>query len=87
MRRINTKAELAALGSELGVRPDWHEPDEVGVTATTHGKSFDTAGFWPKDKASFTPVERYVVLKKDGKAVAAVNLALLFAWATGYGDD
>jgi hypothetical protein len=86
MRRINTRADLIALAEELGVRPDWHEPDEQDVTATTHGGSFDNAGFWPADQVKSAGVEQYVVLHKDGKPVAAVNLATLFAWATGLTD-
>lgn len=90
MKMIKTKAEWTELARELGVRPDWHEPDEQNVTATTHGKSFDNAGFWGKtyrstvDGYEFT--ERYVKIHKDGKAVAAVNLATLCAWAAGLDD-
>lgn len=88
MKHINSRADLITLAKELGVRPDWHEPDEVDVTATMHGVSFDNAGFWGReyhsgfDGKEYT--EQYVVLHKDGEAVAAVNLAILFAWATGY---
>lgn len=90
MKRIMTKAELIELAGQLGVRPNWHEPDEQEVTATTHGRTFDNAGFWGEtyrsslDGVEFT--ERYVKLYKDGKPVAAVNLATLFAWATGLED-
>ena len=89
MKRIMTKAQLVELAGELGVRPDWHEPDEQEVTATTHGRTFDNAGFWGEtrrasDGRDFT--ERYVKLYQDGKPVAAVNLATLFAWATGLED-
>lgn len=87
MKLIRTKAELVALADELGVRPDWHEPDEQNVTATTGGVTFDNAGFWDQDYRSFDGVsytERYVTLKKNGRPVARVNLATLFAWATGF---
>lgn len=83
MRRIRTQAELIDLARELGVRPDWHEPDEQGLTACTAGTSFDNAGFWPTSEADYT-VEQHVILYKNGEAVAAVNLATLFAWATGW---
>ena len=87
-RMIKTKTELRALAAELEVRPDWHEPDEQNVTATTHGRSFDNAGFWGRTHRSsydgYDFTERYVTLRKDGKAVATVNLATLFAWATGW---
>jgi hypothetical protein len=86
MQRITTKAQLVALANTLGVRPDWHEPDEQEVTALTHGTSFDNAGFWPADATRSVTVEQHVILKKDGEPVAAVNLATLFAWATGLED-
>lgn len=86
MKRITTRDELKKLADELGVRPDWHEPDEQNVTVTAKGHSFDNAGFWPEPTASGL-MERHVVIKKDGKPVAAVNLATLFAWATGYNED
>lgn len=85
MKRLTERAELVTLAEELGVRPDWHEPDEQDVTATTHGVSFDNAGFWGETyRSSFdgrSRTERYVKLYKGGKPVAAVNLATLFAWA------
>lgn len=92
MKRVTTRAELVALAEELGVRPDWHEPDEQNVTVTTHGVDFDNAGFWPAEKildphsAHITRVttERYVVICRDEAEVAAVNLATLFAWACNY---
>lgn len=51
MKRISSRAELAALARELEVRPDWHEPDEQGLTADVFGRSFDNAGSWPLDRA------------------------------------
>lgn len=86
MQRITERSELVTLAATLGVRSDWHEPDEQEVTATTHGVTFDNAGFWGKpyiasDGHEFT--EQYVTLHKDGEPVAVVNLATLFAWAAG----
>lgn len=90
MKRINTRTELTELAKELGVRPDWHEPDEqkvtAKVTAKVHGTMFDNAGFWPAGQLTSTNLEQHVIIKQDGKPVAAVNLATLFAWATGYQD-
>ena len=97
MRRILTRAELTALARELGTRPDWHEPDEQELTATVDGTVFDNAGFWPHTEHSThaTRHELYVTLWRtelvDGdshpaEALACVNLATLFAWATGYAD-
>ena len=81
LRRITTKAEIIALARELQMRSDWHEPDEVGVSAETRGTSFDNAGFWP-EYGNMSIVEQHVILKKDGEPVAAVNLATLFSWAS-----
>lgn len=97
MRKITTRAELVKLARELGVRPDWHEPDEQDLHATVVGKSFDNADFWgldPRDPKSGGPeVELHVILWhgelvdglwKKHQIVATVNLATLFAWATGH---
>lgn len=88
MQRITERADLIALAQTPRVRPDWHEPGEQEVTAT-----FDNAGFWGEPgetyKSSFDGTEfteQYVTLHKDGVPVAAVNLATLFAWATGLED-
>lgn len=87
-KRINTRAELLALKRELGVRDDWHEPDEQGVDAATYGDGFDNAGFWGADGGGYGGhQERYVTIIKDGEPIADVNLATLFAWATGYESD
>lgn len=87
MLRINTRRELVALAGELGVRPDWHEPDEQEVTVRIEGENFDNAGHWPAAQASGIPGiewsgEYCVVLIKDGVDVAVVNLASLFSMAT-----
>lgn len=83
MKRINSRAELVELTTELGLGGDWHEPDQENVTVTVKGSKFDNAGFWP-DAPTHGRTERHVILKKNGKPVAAVNLATLFAWATGF---
>lgn len=87
MKKITTRAELLALKTELGVRADWHEPDEQDVTTSVEGVSFDNSGFWPAEDRPFAApeiIEQYVVLRRAGVPVAAVNLATLFAWATGH---
>lgn len=85
MKRIITRKEFTQLASELGVRNDWHEPDEQKVTAQVYGDSFDNAGFWPMNaRLQLSLVERYVVLYRDHEPVACVNLATLCAWASGY---
>jgi len=85
LRQIHTREEFIELSKELGVRADWHEPDEQEVDVRVYGRSFDNAGFWPQQAGRPLPgeiVERYVVFLKDGKRVAAVNLATLCAWAS-----
>lgn len=85
MKRIMNRRDLVQLADELGVRPDWHEPDEQGVDVRIEGEEFDNAGPWPEESISnYTPGwkgEFCVVLRKDGQDVAAVNLASLFSMA------
>lgn len=78
-RRINSRRELADLAAELGVRPDWHEPDEQDVTARVVGASFDNAG--GRLPRGDDRGEMHVILSREGREVAAVNLATLLAWA------
>lgn len=87
MRRITTRTDLVELARTLGVRKDWHEPDEQDVNAQVWGSSFDNAGFWPLGEHTMHPesLEQHVILWQDGNDEEyAVNLATLFAWATGY---
>ncbi len=81
MKLIHTRSELQALARELGVRPDWHEPDEQDVTAVVKGRTFDNAGLWPDARPEIA--EKYVIIRQGGKDIAAANLATLFAWACG----
>lgn len=96
MKLIHTRAELVELAKELGVRKDWHEPDEQDVTAELRGTPtyFDNAmgvGEWFGHAYGEPKAELYVVLRRynstmdgPGEEIAAVNLATLFAWATGH---
>lgn len=88
MERITSRARFIALAGELGVRMDWHEPDQQEVTAKVLGSSFDNAGTWPhrQDGLDESAVEMYVMIYKDEEAVAAINLATLCAWASGLKD-
>lgn len=87
MKLIHSKAELQKLRDELGVRADWHEPDEQEVDAVVYGHSFDNAGFWGRPESQgLESEEMHVVISKDGHPVAAVNLATLLGWATGLED-
>jgi hypothetical protein len=88
-KRINSRDQLVRLARELGVRDNWHEPDEQEVTVKVRGDSFDNAGFWGRYKGELNTFgdgqqEVWVELLKDGEPVAEINLATLFAFATGY---
>lgn len=105
MKRIETLRELVDLARDLGVRPDWHEPDEVEVTARVTGVQLNNTGAWPASEVTTIGLERLVVagaphpepipdhtelhvlLLQNEVPVAAVNLADLLAWATGYDDN
>lgn len=84
--RIDCLHQLQEVASMLGVRPDWHEPDEQEVSAKFDGHCFDNAGFWPSSEVSKSIAENEgsemcVILKKAGQPVAMINLATLFAIA------
>lgn len=74
IERPDSPAELAAIADRLGLRLDWHEPDNHGVHALVTGLRFDNAGLYT--------TEQMVILYRDGLPVAQVALANLFAWAT-----
>lgn len=80
--RVNDRAELIALARVLGVRSNWHEPDEQSVEAHVLGSGFDNAGFWPLETGREAVTELYVALTWHYTTVAYVNLANLFAWAS-----
>lgn len=84
MDRITNRSELRALADRLGVRSDWHEPDEQDITAEVKGVSFDNAGFWGDPERNLPPEieEFHLIIKVDGEPVAAVNLATLCSWAS-----
>lgn len=65
MKIITRQSELADLADELGVRFDWHEPDEQGLSARVEGSNFDNAGHWPtQDTAYPDHVELHVILSQ-----------------------
>jgi len=76
---IRTRADFIKLTKELGVRADFHEPDEQGVDATLiPSRNFDNA--------MGDGSEHHIVLSKDGKSVGKINLANLLAWAMGHDE-
>lgn len=79
---INYKEELVVLAKRLGLRKDWHEPDEQGISAKAFGTCFDNAGFWGlQDEGEIINDEMFIVLYEDEIPVAEINLATLFAIA------
>jgi hypothetical protein len=100
IKRIETRDELAELARELHVPSDWHEVSQVDVSASVHGRSFDNAGYWGAAeadqfrarysdspalrKAADAAIEMWVSIEHEGETVAEVNLATLFAFATGW---
>lgn len=86
---VRTRDEFVQLARNLGMRPDWHEPDEQNVTATVRGKplDFDNA-HGPRLDAD---AELHLILSERvveegrpcaGKVLAVANLADLCAWAS-----
>ncbi len=90
---VRNRNELRILMKMLGLRWDWHEPDERGVEAVVFGDKFDNAGLWgrrfrlEKQRGFMLAEEEMnVLLVRDEKPVAEINLATLFSWACGYDD-
>ena len=68
---------LMEFTNRADLRFDWHEPDEVGVTAIVTGRTFDNAlGNRPDSGEMVVTLLRYNGLRLD------INLASLFALAT-----
>lgn len=92
MEIITERDQFVEFARRHGLRMDWHEPDEQNMIARVEGVTFDNAGFWPSGGTwvRVTTLELHVIFTvtdDDGKHpedVAAVNLATLCAWATGY---
>ena len=96
MKKINNAKELNELAKELGVRPDWHEPDEQEVNARIIGSHLDNAMGADPDADKKVDVyhrpdgsvrtlhwgEYNVVISQKDKDVAVVNLATLLSWGS-----
>jgi len=68
------KADLKKLVKALGVRPDWHEPDEQGVTIKFVNGSFDNA--------CHSDDEAHIIVYQDKVEKARINVASLLGWAS-----
>jgi len=77
---IQSAAALEQLRADLGCRLDWHEPDEQDVNAYVQGNHLDNAMGSCSDPQRACG-EFNVVITRDDKPVAVVNLAWLLAWA------
>lgn len=80
LRVIESRADLRAVADGLGVRPDWHEPDERDVNAVVIGDHLDNA---MGSTVETNLGELNVILTKDEQPVAVVNLATLLAMGAG----
>ena len=97
MKHIYNRKDFIKLAGELGVRPDWHEPDEQEIWVEIRGNNFDNAGFWPeshacKDENGDISVMEMCVFINEGThdnytTMGIVNLATLLAWASGYNES
>ena len=68
------KSDLKKLTKILGVRPDWHEPDESDITIKFVDGTFDNA--YHNDN------ECHIIIYKDKVEQARVNMASLLGWAS-----
>lgn len=79
MRNIQNLADLARWANDHGLRADWHEPDEQGVSARVVGDHLDNA---MGSTIEHNVGELNVVLTVNGRDDAVVNLATLLSWTT-----
>lgn len=82
MKNITSRKGFLELKKSLGVRDDWHEPDEQEVTVDMV-KGSKAYRF---DNAFCNEREHHIIIMKNNKPVASVNLALLCSWASGLKD-
>ena len=88
---IETQTQLRDLARRLGVRADWHEPDEQGVSARVIGTRLDNAHGSDPEPPYTTTTDRaeinVLITQEDDEGVqrdiAVVNLATLLAFASG----
>jgi len=89
---IDSAEGLASLADTLGLRSDWHEPDESDVTATLVNPTYKGGNLFNLretkirhlDNAYTDRTEAYLAIYKDGEVKARINIATLLALASGY---
>lgn len=69
-RAVGGETTLVSISNE---KPEFHEPEGLGLTITMKGKSFDNS--------LCDDSEKHLVLRKNGKTVAKLNVALILALA------
>jgi len=84
-RNLDTGTKLRRFAKRHGMRHDWHEPDEQGVTAKVVGSKLDNA---MGDEPYVMPwngrvYEMVVCLKGPKGNTLNVNLATVLALAAG----
>ena|SRR5579864_648121 len=75
------RLRLAAAADAMGVRLDWHEPDESNVTAELVGDHLDNA-FGDSHEPGKPHQEFVFILRKEGQETFRINLATLLAAAS-----
>lgn len=95
VERITSCLQFIQFATRMGVRTDWHEPDEQGLTARVEGTpfNFDNAmspgetygAYLTGDEPRSELHVIFTAEQEDGsvKDVAVVNLASLCSWASG----
>lgn len=69
-RAVGGQTTLVSISNK---NPEFHEPDNDGLSITMKGKSFDNA--------MCDDSEKHLVLRQNGKVVAKLNVALVLALA------
>lgn len=86
---LENQEDLVRIARELGVRDDWHEPDEIGVYARVIGDHLDNAMGSTHDRncGEYNVILTRWDTDQDGEQdVAVVNLATLLSWAARAGE-
>lgn len=83
--QVGSQMQMRQVAKALGVRPDFHEPDERGVSARVIGTHLDNAmgSSSTNNVNEMNVVLTYVEDDEAPQDVAVVNLATLLAFAAG----